>query len=154
MQKGILSIALIIMIVTVFSVQSLWAQKYKDEKLSVWKELHTGGGLNCWYDSSSLSDNGNGIFEVWIVELHNPAIRLEGISGAIYRTKTHLTINRSTKKYGILQAVFIGFNSNILETVDYKLESNSEEFKHYLPIMPNTHIEKILEIYDGKTKRN
>ncbi len=90
------------------------------------------------------------------MEKHPTPIKIEMVDKEISKTKTYYLINRTLKKYSILQIIYYDKNDNVIKSFSYNYEWNKPELKYSTPILENSMIVNIFlrcnEIMDEKNK--
>jgi len=110
-----------------------------------WKPLIIDNIQRLWYDRSQLDTITNPSFEIWILEMHRPALSLEGISENIMRTKTLYIVDLQQYKYGIKQVVYYDPSNQIIKSFKYDTTAGSEEYKYIFPITENSFMQKLVD---------
>jgi hypothetical protein len=118
-----------------------------------WKTLLTGA-RNIWYDSSQLDTVSSNRFELWVIELHKPAITIDGVTGKVSRTKTLYCIDREAQTYGLRKVVYYNNVNTELARYTYDADDSIKVTKYYFPIISNelfTAVFNELDKATGKT---
>ncbi len=106
-------------------------------------------------DTSNILLNNDEIY-VWVMEKHPTPIKIEMVDKEISKTKTYYLINRTLKKYSILQIIYYDKNDNVIKSFLYNYEWDKPELKYSTPILENSMIVNIFlrcnEIMDEKNK--
>lgn len=110
-----------------------------------WKPLNVSDSTKMWYDASQLDTISSVKFEIWILEMHKPALEFEGIDGKIVRTKTLYVVNLENFTYGISESVYYNINNEEIKRFKYDLNNYQDEYKYSRPIMPNTPLDYIIK---------
>lgn len=115
-----------------------------------WRSLTTTPQL-LWVDATQLDTISAAEFEIWIVELHKPAVTIDGISGKVNRTKTLYTVSRTENKFGIKKVVYYNNANKEIWHYDYQPADISNGLKYCFPINKNSFLEKIFESIDKRS---
>lgn len=139
----------LIFIVTIIFVSqlSIFTQNDSQEENHSWKPLIVDNEQKVWYDLNSIKVTDENYISVWLLELHNPYITLEGVKGRIYRSKTYYTININKVRYGMEKIVYYDVSNKELYRYDYKLSNYEKEYRYTFPVMENSIISVFLEEY-------
>lgn len=117
-----------------------------------WKPLIVEEKQKIWYDANQIDTVTTSPFDVWILELHRPVLKLEQISDNIMRTKTLYTVNLKANAFGLKEAVYYDPANKEIKRFSYDLLKYSEEQKYIFPITPNSFMEKLVGILVKRSK--
>lgn len=84
-----------------------------------WKKLDTENKKKIWYDVSSIDTIKGDKFDIWVLEVHTPPMKSEGIEGEIYRSKILYAVNLTTVRYGIVKIRYYDVKNKELYAFDY-----------------------------------
>lgn len=112
---------------------------------NIWKPLIIDKTQRIWYDRSQLDTINNPTFDIWILEMHQPTLSLEGISDNIMRTKTLYTVDLEAYKYGIKKVIYYDPSNQLIKSFQYDTNSLTEEFKFIFPITENSFMQKVID---------
>ncbi len=119
-----------------------------------WKALLISESQKLWYDASQLEAVSNATFDIWVLELHQPMIEVNGVGGKIMRTKTLYQINTDIARYNIKKVVYFNAANDELASFNYNLENVDDNIKYYFPIYPDSFILKLIrELKDVQSTR-
>lgn len=122
---------MIFLLVLGFSQTGILRAQSEDHK---WKTL-LNGERNFWYDSSQLDTVSVPKFDLWVIELHKPAITVDGVPGKVSRTKTLYAIDREAQTYGLLKVVYYNNVNTELARYSYAGDDSLTVTKYYFPII-------------------
>ena len=114
-----------------------------------WKALLSGSRL-AWYDGSQLDTITSGRFEIWVIELHKPAIDIDGVAGKVTRTKSLYCVDREAQKYGLEKIVYYNNVNTELARYVYESDISYAEAKYSFPIMNNDVFNALFQELDKK----
>jgi hypothetical protein len=111
-----------------------------------WKKMETNSGEQYWYDVS-LTDSLIGTkFEVWLLQVHTPPLRSEGIEGDVYRSKILYAVNLSSVRYGIMKLRYYDVMNKELYSFDYDTpRPPTDELKYPYPILEKSPVYLIIK---------
>ncbi len=115
-----------------------------------WKVLFSGA-KNVWYDGTQLDTVSSSRFDLWIIELHKPALTLDGVAKKITRTKTLYSVDREIGKYGLKKVVYYNNVSTELARYSYESDDSTGTTKYYFPIINSELFDGIFKELDKKT---
>ena len=84
-----------------------------------WKKLDTITGEQIWFDASFTDTLKGEKFEVWILKVHTPPMKSEGVEGDIYRSKILYAINLANVRYGIMKLRYYDVKNIELYSFNY-----------------------------------
>ena len=84
-----------------------------------WKKLDTDDNRKLWYDVSDIDSIKGDRFNIWVLEVHTPPLKSEGIDGEIYRSLILYSVNLITVKYGIMKIRYYSSANKELFAFDY-----------------------------------
>lgn len=82
---------------------------------------------------------------VWTIENLKVPLEMEDIEEDIYRTKTYYLINKTLKRYSLLEIIYYDEENNVIKDYVYKSSGNDPELKYNYPIFPGTLIDLVLK---------
>lgn len=103
-----------------------------------WKPLQVDDNKKIWYDLSQVDTLTRTKFDVWLLELHKPTLKIDGVPGQVMRTKTLYSINLEEVFYGINEVVYYDVNNKEIKRYRYGLKNYPEEMKYTFPITKDT----------------
>lgn len=112
-----------------------------------WKPIEVNDNDKIWFDTASLDSAKGGKFDVWVLEMHRPPLRFEGIRGEVYRSKTLYTVNLENVKYGIMKVVYYNLENREIFNYDYGIGNIIENVKYTYPVMEDSFMHKIIREY-------
>lgn len=136
-----------VFIIIFITCVSIFSQSDSQEENHSWKPLVLENEEKVWYDLNSIKVTDENYISVWLLELHNPYITLEGVKGRIYRSKTYYTIDINKVRYGMEKIVYYDVSNKELYRYDYKLSNYDKEYRYTFPVMENSIISIFLEEY-------
>lgn len=107
-----------------------------------------------WVDGVQFDTTKSDPFEIWVLELHKPALTIEGISAKVNRTKTLYAVNRKEHKYGIKKVIYYNNANKEIWRYDYNTAKLHDELKYNFPIPNNSFLQKLFEAMDQKKSPN
>ncbi|SRR5690554_1211083 len=117
----------------------------------VWKSLIVNEDKKIWYDESSITDIKGNAFDVYLLQMYVPPLRMNGIKGEIYRSKTLYTVNLDLVKYGIKEVVYYNSENAEIYKHDYGITDYEDNLKYTYPVLENSPIHLVIkEIYKNK----
>ncbi|AFN76036.1 hypothetical protein MROS_2806 [Melioribacter roseus P3M-2] len=126
------------MLILVYIIQIILPLFQSDSENWVPVENYREGKL--YVDASSLKKFDDDYY-VWVLEEHDPPVKIESIDKKIYKTKTYFVINKPSKRYSIIQIIFYDINNNVLKSYSYNI---SEQVKYTSPILEGSKIESVM----------
>ncbi len=127
---------ILILIQIVILAFSVLAQKETHK----WKPLQVDDNKKMWYDFSQVDTVTQAKLEVWLLELHKPLLKIEGLTTQVMRTKTLYSINLEEAFYGIKTVVYYDINNKEIKRFKYDLQNYPDEMQYTFPITKNTDI--------------
>lgn len=112
-----------------------------------WKPLEVNENEKIWYDTSTLDTAKGDNLEVWVLEMHRPPLRFEGIKGDVSRSKTLYTVSLNSVKYGIMKVVYYDMENKEIFSFDYNISKIMESVKYTYPVMEDSFMHKIIREY-------
>jgi len=132
---GIIIILLIIHLVT-----------FAQEETHRWRKLDTITGDQIWFDASFADTLKGDKFEVWVLKVHVPPMKSEGIEGNIYRSKILYAINLSSVKYGIMKLRYYDVRNAELYSFNYDAPPPpTDALKYPYPILEESPLHLIIK---------
>ena len=111
-----------------------------------WKKLDTYDNKKLWYDVSSIDTINGDRFDIWVLEVHTPPLKSEGIDGEIYRSKTLYAINLTTVRYGIIKIRYYDVKNKEIYSFDYDTPPPPTDALRYpYPVMEDSPIYLIIK---------
>lgn len=92
---------------------------FAQEETHRWKKLDTITGEQIWFDISFTDTLIGEKFEVWVLKVHTPPMKSEGVEGDIYRSKILYAINLTTVRYGIMKLRYYDVKNIELYSFNY-----------------------------------
>lgn len=71
-----------------------------------WQQLEDFSGGEIYYDLNQLAEAKQPQFEAWLLEWHDPALTIEGITDPIVKTQTLYIINSDRERFTIKEVVY------------------------------------------------
>ena len=142
------------LIAVMFIIQSI---TFAQEETHRWKKLDTITGEQIWFDASFADTLKGDKFEVWVLKVHSPPMKSEGIDGEIYRSKILYAINLATVRYGIMKLRYYDVKNTKLYSFDYDTPPPPTDALRYpYPVLEESPlyliIKKIFEDEEKSTK--
>lgn len=131
-------------IITVFFIIVVSASLLAQGENHKWKILKGSENQKLWYDAAQLESVNTPVFDIWVLELHQPMIQVVGVKGKIMRTKTLYQINTEIARYNLKKVVYYNSSNEELATFSYNLENLDDDIKYYFPIYPDSFILKLI----------
>ena len=111
-----------------------------------WKKLDTNDNKKLWYDVSSIDTINSDRFNIWVLEVHTPPLKSEGIDGEIYRSKTLYAVNLTTVRYGIMKIRYYDVKNKEIYSFDYDTPPPPTDALHYpYPVLEESPIYLIIK---------
>ena len=80
---------------------------FAQEETHRWKKLDTITGEQIWFDASFTDTLKGEKFDVWVLKVHTPPMKSEGIEGNIFRSKRgHFAQRGYAKQRGVKPKIF------------------------------------------------
>lgn len=76
--------------------------------------------------------------DMWVLQMHKPALKFDGINGEIYRSKTLYSIDLKTVRYGIDKVVYYDAANQELYKHNYENANMPENVKYTYPIFEDS----------------
>jgi hypothetical protein len=92
---------------------------FAQEENHRWKKLDTITGEQIWFDVSFSDTLQGDKFDVWVLKVHTPPMKSEGVEGDIFRSKILYSINLATVRYGIMKLRYYDVKNSKLYSFDY-----------------------------------
>jgi hypothetical protein len=109
-----------------------------------WTLLTQKGGGKVMIDLKNIENSKGDDFTVWALEEHSNPIVIESVPKKIYKTKTQYLINKTLKRYGIIQLMYYDEKGNTLKHFSYLNDSQEATYKYSYPILPESTMELLL----------
>ncbi|MBZ0200934.1 MAG: hypothetical protein K8H86_13770 [Ignavibacteriaceae bacterium] len=103
-----------------------------------WKPLIVNDSEKMWYDALMLDKMEGDKLDMWVLQMHKPPLKFDGIKGEIYRSKILYAINFKTVRYGIEKVVYYDAANQELYKHDYESASLPENVKYTYPILEDS----------------
>jgi len=113
-------------------------------EINNWTLLTQKGGGKVMIDLKSIENSKGDDFTVWALEEHANPIVIESVPKKIYKTKTQYLINKTLKRYGIVQLIYYDEKGNSLKHFSYVNDSQEATYKYSYPILPESTMELLL----------
>lgn len=104
------------LVAVLLTIQSI---TFAQEETHRWKKLDTITGEQIWFDASFMDTLKGEKFEVWILKVHTPPMKSEGVEGDIYRSKILYAIDLTTVRYGIMKLRYYDVKNIELYSFNY-----------------------------------
>jgi hypothetical protein len=124
----------------VLSAGCLSAQAVKEN----WELIAQRSGSKIFIDPNGLDKYKDDDIFVWVLEEHANPIVIESVPKKIYKTKTYYLLNKTLKRYGIIQLLYYNEKGDVLKHFTYLNEAQDKIYKYSYPILPDSNIELIL----------
>jgi len=120
-----------------------------------WKPVILSDDKKIWIDESSLDTVKGDKFEVWLLQMYVPTLKMEGITGDIYRAKTLYTVDLTSVKYGIKKIFYFDAYNKELFDHDYKIDGFEDKLKFTYPVLENSTMHYVIkELYKNRAEKN
>lgn len=137
----LLTAAFMLMISLVISAQSV-----NTTNLHRWKPLVVSDKEKIWYDASMVDSMKGSTFDMWILQMHKPPLKLEDVKTEVYRSKILYGISLQTVKYGILKAVYYDVSNKEIGSYVYDNAINApDNIKYTYPILENSFLYTLIK---------
>ena len=131
------------LIISLLCCQVVFSQTSKTHR---WKKLDTYNNKKLWYDVSSIYTINGDRFDIWVLEVHTPPLKSEGIEGEIYRSKTLYAVNLTTVRYGIMKIRYYDVKSKEIYAFDYDTPPPPTDALRYpYPVLEDSPIYQIIK---------
>ncbi|MFO7446828.1 MAG: hypothetical protein R6W90_10705 [Ignavibacteriaceae bacterium] len=135
----------------VFAVLYSSAYAQTDHK---WKPLVVNDIKKVWVDEVSLESVKGDKFEVWLLQMHVPPLKMDGIKGEVYRAKTLYAVDLAVVKYGIEQVIYYDADNNEIYRHNYKITDYEDNLKYTYPVMEKSSIHMVIqELYAHRAEK-
>ncbi len=104
------------LILVLLIIQSI---TFAQEETHRWKKLDTITGEQIWFDASFTDTLNGDKFDVWVLKVHTPPMKSEGVEGDIYRSKILYAINLANVRYGIMKLRYYDVKNIELYSFNY-----------------------------------
>ncbi len=94
---------------------------FAQEETHRWKKLDTITGEQIWFDVSFADTLKGDKFEVWVLKVHTPPMKSEGVEGDIYRSKILYAIDLTIVRYGIMKLRYYDVKNIELYSFNYDI---------------------------------
>lgn len=129
------------------SVSNLFPQKENHK----WKPLIITESQKVWVDQSQADTITSPVFEIWVLELHQPLLTVEGIKGKVMRSKSLYQVNVLEKCYNLKSVVYYNAANAEIARFDYDLSLMNENNRFSFPVYEDSPIDKIIRSIFIKT---
>jgi len=120
-----------------------------------WQKLENQAGEQIWFDAASIDSISGNKLEVWILQVHTPPMKSEGIDGEVYRSKILYAVNLSTARYGIMKLRYYDVKNKELYRFDYDTPPPpTDELKYPYPIFEESPIYLLIKILFANNDEN
>lgn len=124
----------------VLSAGCISAQTVKEN----WELIAQKGGNRLSIGLNGLDKYKDDDIFVWVLEeLDNPIV-IESVPKKIYKTKTYYLLNKSLKRYSIIQLLYYNEKGDVLKHFTYQSEAQDKIYKYSYPILPESNVELVL----------
>ena len=128
---------------------------YAQTDNSKWKPLVVNDEKKVWVDETGLQNVKGDKFEIWLLQMYVPPLRMDGITGDVYRSKTLYAVDLNSVKYGIEQVVYYNADNKELFSYDYKIKNYEDNLKYTYPVLENSTMHLVIkELYNVKAEKN
>ena len=110
-----------------------------------WKAVSLEEGNKTWFDTASLDTAKGEEFEVWVLKLHTPPLKFDGIEEEAYRSKTLYAFNLNSVKYGYVEVKYYSVTNEEIYSYEYKTRNASDDIKYPYPILKDTVVHEIVK---------
>jgi len=122
-----------------------------------WKKLDTNDNKNLWYDVSDIDSIEGDRFNIWVLEVHTPPLKSEGIDGEIYRSMLLYSVNLTTVRYGIMKIRYYDVKNKDIFSFNYDAPPPPTDALRYpYPVLEEspvyTIIKELFKYRKGATK--
>lgn len=127
---------------------------FAQEETHRWKKLDTITGEQIWFDASFTDKLKGDKFEVWVLKVHTPPMKSEGVEGDIYRSKILYAINLATVRYGIMKLRYYDVKNIELYSFNYDTPPPPTDALRYpYPVLEESPLYLIIkDIFKGGEK--
>jgi hypothetical protein len=143
--KNIINLSLFILLLTISRVT------YAQPETVQWKLLMSSQQQSIWYDDTSIDTLGNSKINIWVQQLNNPFIEIEGLHGKIYRSLTQYAIDLKVKKYGILKIVYYDSHNKKIYNFNYHIDNFADKLKYSYPASTDTVMKELISRFNIAT---
>lgn len=99
-----------------------------------WKPLIVSDDQKVWYDGLLLEKIADENTEMWVLQMHKPPLRFDGIKGDIVRSKTLYAIDLKEVRYGIQEVVYYNAENKELYRHSYETKNLTGSLKCPYPV--------------------
>jgi hypothetical protein len=115
-----------------------------------WTKLDTRSGEQLWYDIAFTDSMVGNKFEVWILQVHTPPLRSEGIEGDVYRSKILYAVNLTSVRYGIMKLRYYDVKNTKLYSFDYDTPPPpTDDLRYPYPILAESPVYQVVKTIFG-----
>lgn len=125
-----------------FQVSNLFPQSENHK----WKPLIITESQKIWYDESQTDTIKSSMFDVWVLELHQPLLSVDGIKSKVMRSKTLYQVNAEDKCYNLKAVVYYNASNVEVARYNYDLTLLNENKRYTFPVYDDSYIDKILKV--------
>ncbi|MCC6549319.1 MAG: hypothetical protein IT279_04540 [Ignavibacteriaceae bacterium] len=122
------------------TVSNLFPQKENHK----WKPLIITESQKVWVDQSQADTITAPVFDIWVLELHQPLLTVEGIKGKVMRSKSLYQVNVLEKCYNLKSVVYYNSSNTEIARFDYDLSLMNENNRFSFPVYEESVIDKII----------
>lgn len=119
---------------------------YPQSENHKWKPVDLQSKQKLFVDINTSFTSSDTVLSFWVLELHRPAVEMEGVTGKITRTKTLYIYYTGTKKYGIRKIVYYNASSEEMKRYNYDKNLSSLLLLCTFPVFQNSPVEAALKI--------
>lgn len=124
------------------TVSNLFPQKENHK----WKPLIITESQKVWIDQSQTDTISSPVFDVWVLELHQPLITIDGIKGKIMRSKSLYQVNVLEKCYNLKAVVYYNAANVEVARFSYDLSLMNENNRFSFPVYDDSIIDKVIRL--------
>lgn len=111
-----------------------------------WKPLIITESQKIWYDEAQADTITTTMFDIWILELHQPLLTVDGLKAKVMRSKTLYQVNAEDKCYNLKSVVYYNSSNVEIARYNYDLTLLNENKRYTFPIYDDSYIDKILKL--------
>jgi hypothetical protein len=110
-----------------------------------WKPLSVDDNEKIWYDAATLDTASGSRFDVWILQMHRPPLKFDGIKGDVFRSKILYAVDLEKVKYGMLKVVYYDLENKEIFKYNYDIVNVMDEIKYTYPVMQDSYLHRIIK---------
>jgi hypothetical protein len=117
-----------------------------------WKPLLLNAAKKIWVDENCLKAVKDSVADVWLLELHIPAIEINGSDEKACRVMTLYSINLEKARYCIKKIIY--FNDEGKEILGFNYMTDDQGFKNYTyPVLESSPLHMVIkELYKNSSE--